>query len=250
MPCSLQFRWSPDDSTTDSHTCSDVRRLAAAGRGTGAAIRAQVIEACPKGRLLRARTARLPCGQRGFRRCQDDRQCATRGGNPKSAVRVLIYEDLQCPDCSDFRKALDESVLPRYGASVAFEHRDFPLPKHTWAKEAAIAARYFQALDPKLAADFRRTVQGNLGKVNAEGFRTSLIEFCRDRQLDTDKALAALSYSTYAQAVEADFQAGVAAGIRRTPTVIVGGKSFVETIDIGALQRSLDALLGGTSGSQ
>lgn len=171
-------------------------------------------------------------------------------GNPKGAVRVLIYEDLQCPDCSVFRKALDERLLPRYSASVAFEHRDFPLPKHTWAKEAAVAARYFQALNPKLAADFRRTVQGNLGKVNSEGFRSSLIEFCRDRQLDTDKALAALNNSTYAQAVEADYQAGVAAGIRRTPTVIVGGKSFVETIDIGALQRSLDALLGGTSGSQ
>jgi protein-disulfide isomerase len=171
-------------------------------------------------------------------------------GNPKSPVRVLIYEDLQCSDCSAFRKAFDESVLPRYGASVAFEHRDFPLPKHTWAKEAAVAARYFQALDPKLAADFRRTVQGNLGKVNSEGFRSTLIEFCRDRQLDTDKALAALNNSTYAQAVEADFQAGVAAGIRRTPTVIVGGKSFVETIDVGALQRSLDALLGGASGSQ
>jgi protein-disulfide isomerase len=171
-------------------------------------------------------------------------------GNPKSVVRVLIYEDLQCPDCSVFRKALDERLLPRYRASVAFEHRDFPLPKHTWAKEAAAAARYFQALDPKLAADFRRTVQGNLGKVNAEGFRSSLIEFCQDQQLDTDKALAALSNSTYAQAVEADFQAGIAAGIRRTPTVIVGGKSFVETIDIVALQRSLDALLGGTSGSQ
>lgn len=170
-------------------------------------------------------------------------------GNPKSAVRVLIYEDLQCPDCSDFRKALDESVLPRYGASVAFEHRDFPLPKHTWAKEAAIAARYFQALDPKLAADFRRTVQGNLGKVNAEGFRTSLIEFCRDRQLDTDKALAALSNSMYVQAVEADFQAGVAVGIRRTPTVVVGGKSFVETIDVEELQRVLDALLEGPAKS-
>jgi protein-disulfide isomerase len=171
-------------------------------------------------------------------------------GNPKGAVRVLIYEDLQCPDCSVFRKALDERLLPRYSASVAFEHRDFPLPKHTWAKEAAVAARYFQALNPMLAADFRRTVQGNLGKVNSEGFRSWLIEFCRDRQLDTDKALAALNNSTYAQAVEADYQAGVAAGIRRTPTVIVGGTSFVETIDIGALQRSLDALLGGASGSQ
>ena len=171
-------------------------------------------------------------------------------GNPKSPVRVLIFEDLQCPDCSVFRKALDEKLLPRYRASVAFEHRDFPLPKHTWAKEAAVAARYFQAQDPKLAADFRRTVQGNLSKVNSKGLRSWLIEFCRDRRLDAGQALAALNDIKHILAVEGDFQEGVAAGIRRTPTVLVGGKSFVETIDVAELQKTLDAMLESPSGSQ
>ena len=170
-------------------------------------------------------------------------------GNPKSPVRVLIYEDLQCPDCSAFRKALDDRLLPRYGTSVAFEHRDFPLPKHTWAREAALAARYFQTLGPDVAAEFRRTIQENLDRVKSVGFRQSLIEFCRGRLLDADKALAALSNSTFAQAVEADYKAGVAAGIRRTPTVVVGGKSFVETIDVEELQRTLDALLVGPARS-
>lgn len=170
-------------------------------------------------------------------------------GNPKSPVRVLIYEDLQCPDCSLFRKALDDKLLPRYRTSVAFEHRDFPLPKHTWAREAAVAARYFQTLGPNVAAEFRRTIQGDLDRVKSVSFRQALIEFCRGRRLDADKALAALSNSTYAQAVEADYLAGVAAGIRRTPTVVVGGKSFVETIDVEELQRNLDALLEGPPGS-
>ena len=31
-------------------------------------------------------------------------------GNPSSPVRVLIYEDLQCPDCAAFRKMLDEKL--------------------------------------------------------------------------------------------------------------------------------------------
>ncbi|NWF85183.1 MAG: thioredoxin domain-containing protein, partial [Bryobacteraceae bacterium] len=54
-------------------------------------------------------------------------------GNPSSPVRVVIYEDLQCSDCAAFRKMLDEKLLPRYGSKVAFEHRDFPLAKHSWA---------------------------------------------------------------------------------------------------------------------
>jgi len=28
-------------------------------------------------------------------------------GNASSAARVIVYEDLQCPDCADFRKMLD-----------------------------------------------------------------------------------------------------------------------------------------------
>ena len=58
-------------------------------------------------------------------------------GAAKSPVRVLIYEDLQCPDCADFRQMMDTHLLPKYGATVTFEHRDFPLAKHAWARKAA-----------------------------------------------------------------------------------------------------------------
>ncbi|HPQ16423.1 MAG TPA: thioredoxin domain-containing protein, partial [Bryobacteraceae bacterium] len=71
-------------------------------------------------------------------------------GNPSSRVRVVIYEDLQCPDCANFRRMLDEKLLPKYAATVAFEHRDFPLPKHSWARKAAIASRFFQEIDAAL----------------------------------------------------------------------------------------------------
>jgi hypothetical protein len=77
-------------------------------------------------------------------------------GNAKSKVRVVVYEDLQCPDCAVYRKMMDEKLLPEFGAQVAFEHRDFPLPKHKWARKAAIAARFFAATKPETAVAFRR----------------------------------------------------------------------------------------------
>jgi len=43
-------------------------------------------------------------------------------GRTESKVRVLIYEDLQCPDCAEFRRMMDEKILPRYGERVAFIH--------------------------------------------------------------------------------------------------------------------------------
>jgi protein-disulfide isomerase len=76
-------------------------------------------------------------------------------GNPNSNVRVLIYEDLQCPDCATFRKMLDEKLLPKYKGKVAFEHRDFPLAKHSWARQGAIAARFFFEQNPETGFEFR-----------------------------------------------------------------------------------------------
>ena len=34
-------------------------------------------------------------------------------GLAESKVRVLIYEDLQCPDCAEFRRMMDDKLLPR-----------------------------------------------------------------------------------------------------------------------------------------
>ena len=69
-------------------------------------------------------------------------------GRTESKVRVLIYEDLQCPDCAEFRRMMDEKILPRYAERVAFVHRDFPLAKHAWARKAAIAALATVELGP------------------------------------------------------------------------------------------------------
>ena len=39
-------------------------------------------------------------------------------GAAQSPVWVLIYEDLQCPDCADFRGMLDNRLLPRYAETA------------------------------------------------------------------------------------------------------------------------------------
>src|SRR4051812_10645644 len=91
-------------------------------------------------------------------------------GNATSPVRVLIYEDLQCPDCADFRKMLDTELLPRFKGTVAFEHRDFPLVKHAWARPAAIASRFFEGISPDLAVEFRKTTMASQSKITPETF--------------------------------------------------------------------------------
>lgn len=164
-------------------------------------------------------------------------------GNPAASVRVLIYEDLQCPDCAAFRRMLDEKLLPKYGAKVAFEHRDFPLAKHAWARKAAVASRFFQETSPELALAFRRHTLENLRAIRPETFNDSLAGFAAKHGVDGAKAVAALENANYAAAVDKDFQDGVARGVAKTPTAFVNGVPFIETFTFEEISKALDEAL-------
>jgi protein-disulfide isomerase len=164
-------------------------------------------------------------------------------GAAKSPVRVIIYEDLQCPDCADFRQMMDTRLLPKYSSTVAFEHRDFPLAKHAWARKAAIAARYFEETQPGLGLAWRKYTMGHQGEINAENFDERLAQFAKKNGADPAKAAAGLSDARLAALVEKDFQEGVARGIAHTPTALVNGQPFIETIPFEDISKAIDSEL-------
>jgi protein-disulfide isomerase len=167
-------------------------------------------------------------------------------GTAQSTVRVLIYEDLQCPDCADFRAMLDQQLLPRYAATVRFEHRDFPLAKHAWARKAAIAARFFEEAQPGLGIAYRKYALANLRAINVDNFNAVLSEFAQGHGLDPAQAVAALGNETLAALVEKDYQEGVARGIAKTPTVLVNGKPLIETFAFEDVAKAIDAELAAS----
>jgi protein-disulfide isomerase len=168
-------------------------------------------------------------------------------GNPQSRVRVIAYEDLQCPDCAAYRKMLDEHLLPKYGNRVAFEHRDFPLPKHDWARRAAVAARYIEQHDAALGVAFRRWAFANQREITVENFSTKLTAWAKENGIDPDGLAKGLSDPALTKLVEDDHQDGIARGIARTPTVLVNGQPFIETFTVQEISRGIDAALKAVS---
>jgi protein-disulfide isomerase len=164
-------------------------------------------------------------------------------GRTESKVRVLIYEDLQCPDCAAFRLMMDEKLLPRYGERVAFVHRDFPLAKHAWARKAAVAARYFTGVKPDLGLAYRRHIMATIQETRADNFNDKLSVFARDNGIDPAQAVAALDDTGLAALVERDFQDGVARGVAKTPTVFVSGKPFIEHFSFEDISQSIEDAL-------
>jgi protein-disulfide isomerase len=164
-------------------------------------------------------------------------------GAPQSPVRVVIYEDLQCPDCADFRKMMDEQLLPKYAGSVTFEHRDFPLAKHAWARKAAIAARFFEEQKPQLGLAYRRYSMANLRQITPGNFNERLAQFAKDHGIDSAAAVAALDDKRLADLVESDYQEGVARGIAKTPTALVNGQPFIEHFTFEEISKTIESEL-------
>ena len=164
-------------------------------------------------------------------------------GAAQSPVRVIVYEDLQCPDCADFRNMLDEKLLPRYASAVRFEHRDFPLSKHAWARKGAIAARFFEETRVGLGLAYRKYAMAHLREITAANFNERLSQFAKDNGVAPVKAVAALSDARLAGLVEEDYQEGVARGIARTPTVLVNGRPFIETFAFEDVAKAIEAEL-------
>jgi protein-disulfide isomerase len=164
-------------------------------------------------------------------------------GNASSPVRVIVFEDLQCPDCANFRAEMDKELLPRFSKSVAFEHRDFPLAKHAWARKASIAARFFGTVSPDVAIEFRKATMAHLREIKLETFNQHVSDFAKAHKIDPARAIAALDDPTLAAEVEKDYQDGLARGIAHTPTVLVDGEPFIERFPIADVIKSIESAL-------
>ena len=164
-------------------------------------------------------------------------------GNAASSVKVIIYSDLQSSDCAKLRTLLDEKILPKYGARVAFVHRDFPLGKHEWARQAAMVGRWVFEQDPAAGIGFRREIMAEQNNITVRTLKPWLLEFAARYQLDPRGILAALNDPRLSALVDQDLAMGAARAVTRLPTVFVGGQTLVETIPEDDLVQALDTAL-------
>lgn len=165
-------------------------------------------------------------------------------GNPNSPVKVMIYEDLQCGDCLTLRILLDEKILPRYASRVAFVHRDFPLPKHEWARAAALAGRWVSEKDRVLGVRFRREILSEHLHLRTDIIEHWVRQFAIRNKLDTDAIASSFTDPRLIGLLEQDRQAGMARGVTKTPTMFIANQPFVEFIIYEEVARALDVELG------
>jgi len=162
---------------------------------------------------------------------------------PKGAsVAIVIFEDLECPDCARAAPLVEEAARTY---KIPVVRHDFPLPMHPWAYDAAILARYFDTHSKSLGNDFRDTVFKHQIEITKDNLRPFAEKYAQSHKIDLpfvvdpDGKLAAL--------VNADRDRGIQLGLQHTPTLYVvsnkrSGTPFVEVVDRSQLFQLIDTM--------
>jgi protein-disulfide isomerase len=162
---------------------------------------------------------------------------------PKGAqVAIVVFEDLQCPQCSRVAPLLAQAGRTY---KIPVVRHDFTLPMHNWSFEAAVLARYFDTHSKELGNGFRDTVFEHQLEINPQNLRGFAEKFAAEHKIglpfvvDPSGKLAGL--------VRADKDLGLSLHIEHTPTIwVVGnkraGKPYVEVTDTSQLYVLIDAM--------
>ncbi len=132
------------------------------------------------------------------------------------AVAIVVFEDLQCPDCRRAHPDLVEASR-RTGAPLIVH--DYPIPRHDWAFPAAVLARYFTQQSTQLGMEFRSFIFDNQPGIGVDNLREFGERFAAIHgqtlpgDVDPDGRLAAL--------VQADFDLGGKIHLEYVPLMFV-----------------------------
>ena len=126
-------------------------------------------------------------------------------GPADAPIVIEIYTDYQCPDCTYFFTNTLPPIAEKYAGKIRVIHRDFPLPKHQyarlaahWANAAGLVGVYDAAVEQlfKTQADWKMdgSVEAQLALVFPPETMRKIRAFALDekrmeRMIDPDVAL-------------------------------------------------------------
>ncbi len=160
-------------------------------------------------------------------------------GNPSSPVKIIEVGCFACPYTRD-AESIRIQLLAKYGSNVSFAFKDIPLPGHNLSWDMAEAAKC--ALDQGSYWAYHDL----LFKYQDDMSISKMKELAAVAGMNQDAFNACLDSHKYKDAVQKDYEDGIAAGIFATPTYYIDGKPVVglkafaqlENIVIGEIKGS------------
>jgi protein-disulfide isomerase len=149
-------------------------------------------------------------------------------GNPNAPVKVVVYEDFQCPSCQLYTEQVEPLLIQNEikSGQVYYEFRNFPI-----IDQSSITKESHQAANAALCAadqgkfwEYHDILFKNQEGENVGSFTDKRLQaFAQLLGLNMSEFNACFSADKHQNQVNAEFQEGQKAGVTGTPSVFVNG---------------------------
>jgi protein-disulfide isomerase len=160
-----------------------------------------------------------------------------------STVAIVVFEDLQCPQCRRVSPILEQASKTY---KIPLVRHDFPLPMHNWSYDAAVMARYFDSISKSLGDEFRDYIFSNQFEIVPQSLRGYAERFATEHKVDFPFVVD--PQGKFAAEVNADRDIGKAIKLDHTPTVYIvssrnPSRPYVEMKEASQLYQLIDAMM-------
>ncbi len=164
-------------------------------------------------------------------------------GTEGAPVAIVVYSDFQCPHCAREARTLRTQLVEEYPYDVRVYYRDFPLPKHKWAGQAAIAGQCLRDEDNSdIYWEYFDWVFAAQKEINPQNFNEKLNGFLAEHNIDALQVSQCLESEESAAKLKDSIQEGAGVGVRSTPTMFVNGRR-VGSVKWPRLKQIIDSEL-------
>lgn len=176
-------------------------------------------------------------------------------GDPSAPVKIVVYEDFQCPSCRQYTENVEPQIIQNdvVTGKVYYQFKQFPfIDTNSTTKESHQAANASMcAAAQNRFWDYHDMLFANWNGENQGSFTNKrLVAFAQDLGLNMNEFNTCFQNNTYKDQIDKDYAEGQAAGVTGTPSVFVDGKEvspgYIPTYD--QIQQAIDAAMPKSGG--
>ena len=143
-------------------------------------------------------------------------------GDPEASVTLEEFGDFECPYCANLATFLDQ-VIKEYHPRVRLIFRNFPLPIHRFARDAALAAEAagLQGRCWEMHGMLYREQAVWSSANSANNARTLFISYAETLGLDLDRFKRDMDSDKARERIESDQARAKSVGVTTAPSLFV-----------------------------
>lgn len=157
-------------------------------------------------------------------------------GDNTSPVAIYLFADYELEEVGEIIKTINE-LLKKYPQDLYLVWKDLPLPKHYFAKGAALAARC--ALDENKYWEYNQALLNREEDLSLDLYR----QIAKDLELNLDNFLACYQSGKYLTDIENNVREAYVLDVADIPTIFLNQEKIEEEISFDNLDKMISNLL-------